>query len=89
MARMYEDLTGARFGMLVAVRPAPDVTKMYPGETHMFWDCRCDCGNWTTVRSNQLKKGATRSCGCVRIEWCRELGKSNLSKKKPRRRKQK
>jgi len=53
------DLTGQRFGKLVAVRrmePRPD------GITR--WLCRCDCGREHIVRYANLKNGHTTSCGC-------------------------
>lgn len=32
------------------------------------WFCRCDCGNLTSVPTDRLNSGKTRSCGCLRIE---------------------
>ena len=29
------------------------------------WICKCDCGNRTVVRANNLKSGAVKSCGCL------------------------
>ncbi len=28
--------------------------------------CKCDCGNSTNVTYSSLKRGSTKSCGCVR-----------------------
>lgn len=50
------DLTGQRFGRLVAIRPAGP----------RKWLCRCDCGTETTVFTGALTSGGTRSCGCGR-----------------------
>ena len=55
------DLTGQRFGKLIAVRPT--------GERqggHIVWECKCDCGKTTLVHANNLQRGVTRSCGCLR-----------------------
>lgn len=30
-----------------------------------YWKCKCECGNYTTVRSDCLKDGNTKSCGCL------------------------
>lgn len=30
-----------------------------------MWLCRCDCGNETTVRGNNLIAGRVKSCGCI------------------------
>lgn len=49
------DLSGQRFGKLVALRP-----------TEKGWLCRCDCGNETDVKAYYLRHGDTQSCGCHR-----------------------
>lgn len=56
------DLTGQRFGRLVAIEPAETI-----GE-RTRWLCRCDCGERWTVVTNSLMYGYTRSCGCLRRE---------------------
>jgi hypothetical protein len=30
-----------------------------------LWDCRCDCGNHTIIRTNPLTAGSIKSCGCL------------------------
>ena len=64
------DLTGQRFGRLVAVKPAQNIN----GNT--AWECKCDCGNTIVVMTHNLKrKNGTRSCGCI----CKErMEKWNL-----------
>ena len=62
MPRPFVDVTGQRFASLV-VKELIDKT---------FCTAVCDCGNETRVRINNVKKGHTRSCGC--------LGKSNALK---------
>lgn len=54
------DLTGQRFGKLVAVEPTKERKNGYT-----IWLCRCDCGNTVHVASRFLKNGWTTSCGCV------------------------
>ncbi len=41
-------------------------TISYNGDS--VWNCLCDCGTYKLVKSNKLKIGATRSCGCLRKE---------------------
>ena len=48
-----EDLTGQRFGKLVAVRRI----RSQNGRTR--WECRCDCGNIHIVTAHALKYGVT------------------------------
>jgi hypothetical protein len=61
MARI--DLSGQKFGRLLVTR--------YSGNTKLGearWDCVCDCGETSTVLGMSLKKGVTKSCGCLRRE---------------------
>lgn len=60
MAR--KDITGQRFGRLVAIRPNGEQGK------NTKWLCRCDCGNETTTNVSSLIRGKTKSCGCLRKE---------------------
>ena len=53
------DLTGQRFGKLVALSKAPSRS----GKT--YWLCQCDCGNQKEIQTNHLTSGATQSCGCL------------------------
>lgn len=55
MPRPFVDITGNRFSKLVVVSLI-DRTKCI---------VRCDCGNEKEVRINNVKKGHTRSCGCM------------------------
>lgn len=56
----YRDLTGQRFGRLVAER-------FVGTDKHRraLWLCICDCGEKTTVSSPNLTVGYTKSCGCL------------------------
>lgn len=63
------DLTGQRFGRLVVVRR--DETA--PRGAGLHWVCRCDCGREAVVRSNLLRMGNTRSCGCLLSEHARSM----------------
>lgn len=54
------DITGQRFGSLVAIRPT-GVKSKWDGE---IWECKCDCGTIKGVAIHSLKNGNTKSCGC-------------------------
>lgn len=56
------DLTGQRFGKLVAIRP----TEKRSG-SFVVWECKCDCGNTAYVSVGNLhKEDGTKSCGCIK-----------------------
>ena len=63
------DLTGQRFGRLVAIGVDDRNTRK------TYYMCRCDCGTLKSVRSDGLISGAVRSCGCMK----REQDKENLT----------
>ena len=54
------DLTGQRYGRLVAIKP------IYSKNKYIYWLCQCDCGNQCEVNGHFLKRGSTKSCGCLR-----------------------
>lgn len=54
---------GTRFGKLVVVREVePYVSRC--GKAYRKFLCRCDCGTEKEIRFNDLRSGATASCGC-------------------------
>lgn len=55
------DLTGQRFGKLIALYP------MYSGSKyeHTKWHCKCDCGNELDIDMGNLRQGFSQSCGCT------------------------
>ena len=57
------DLTGQKFGRLT-------VLDFYGSDKRResIWRCRCECGNITNVLSSNLRKGYTKSCGCLQKE---------------------
>lgn len=56
------DLSGQRFGRLVAVRRENRASHI------SFWVCQCDCGGQASVRLGNLRNGHTTSCGCAKHE---------------------
>ncbi len=53
------DLSGQRFGKLV-------VLTLVPERRPTRWNCLCDCGNKSVVEGHNLKRGVTKSCGCLK-----------------------
>jgi hypothetical protein len=60
------DFSGRRFGRLRVIELHERDTR---GVAH--YRCLCDCGGATFVRSDNLTRGVTRSCGCLRraAQW--------------------
>ena len=54
------DITGMRFGKLVAIAPVDPSQK---GD--VIWHCRCDCGGEIDAPLPQLRSGYRKSCGCL------------------------
>lgn len=50
------DLTGQRFGRLVAIGCVD----------RLGWRCLCECGHEVVTKTDCLRRGYTRSCGCLR-----------------------
>lgn len=71
------NVMGERFGRLVVIDEAPRERQGTGGPRRM-WVCRCDCGEVKVVNGHNLLRGLTRSCGCLRIDAGRVVGKSGL-----------
>ena len=68
------DITGQRFGSLVAIKP----------HGHLYgvtaWLCKCDCGEEIVTTTQKLRTGRKTSCGCVsgrrNVRWRPETQRS-------------
>lgn len=69
MGRARIDLRGQTFGRLT-VRAM--VASNSAGQS--IWACQCACGELLSVAATHLRRGAVKSCGCLR----RELGIERL-----------
>lgn len=58
---MKLQLDGQRFAKLVVLAYAGSA----PGNKGSKWKCRCDCGFEIVAFGGNLKRGHTRSCGCI------------------------
>lgn len=56
------DLVGQKFGRLTVVSFAEVRNK------NSYWNCICECGNKVQVLGCNLKRGHTKSCGCLASE---------------------
>lgn len=74
------DMTGQTFGKLKVLHKAPS-RKTSGGHIKSRWVCECACGNIVEVDGCNLRKGVTKSCGCLahqtRKEYIDSLRKKN------------
>lgn len=54
------DMVGFRSGHLVVVS-----FDRRAGRREYFWRCFCDCGKEISTRGIQLRRGTSKSCGCI------------------------
>lgn len=59
------DISGQRFGRLVVVKKST---------LPRLWMCLCDCGGESLSTGANLRKGKTKSCGCLAKEWAAQMG---------------
>lgn len=67
LGRLKHDLTGQRFGRLVVLGFAGRWGK---GQ-RAYFRCKCDCGGFVVAQSENLRRGRTASCGCLRKQMAR------------------
>ena len=60
MSSINIDLTGQRFGKLIALARLQDKENGY-----YLWDCVCDCGKRAQISTRKLKEGKMTDCGCI------------------------
>lgn len=70
-----KDRTGLRYGRLVVIERAPNVTT--GGRSRVAWRCKCDCGKEIIVTGDNLQNGSTKSCGCLNTDTRQQLGLNN------------
>lgn len=71
-ASRMTDITGQRFGRLLAVKVAET------GGGRVMWECQCDCGKTVKRSSKNLVNGTAKSCGCRKAE----AGAENIENRK-------
>lgn len=67
----FHDITGNKYDRLEVLEIDDKRDKF----NHIYWKCKCDCGNITIVSGTALKMHITKSCGCLGTE--RRSGKNN------------
>lgn len=67
----FIDLTGQKFAKLIVMKRVESDKR-----GGAAWLCKCECGNETIVLSNSLRRGNTKSCGCLLKEKAIIQGKT-------------
>ena len=62
----FIDVTGVRFGKLVAVCYEISPKEQLKPKPRYLWLCRCECGGQIHTDSFALRHRGTQSCGCHR-----------------------
>lgn len=71
------DLKGMRFGRLVVLEEREN------NGLFTQWLCKCDCGNEKVIKTNSLRMGKVKSCGCLGYENQKNVSiKHNLRHKR-------
>lgn len=71
------DITGQRFGRLVAVKPSA----LRTGNHNVLWFCKCGCGREKLVSVACLtNKSGTRSCGCAKVDAMKKALEARVAK---------
>jgi hypothetical protein len=74
------DISGMKFGRVIPIKRCDYNDK----NGNPFWECKCDCGTIFVVRSQCLKSGHTKSCGCLLNETTiKTHTKHNMSRTRP------
>ncbi len=68
-------MVGKRFGRLMVLSKAEKTSSGC-----VTWLCECDCGKRKEIRGTSLRRGVSRSCGCLRAETTTALGLSRKGK---------
>lgn len=76
MKTAKEDLTGKVFGRLTVLEQTEDYINPQ-GVHYRKWLCMCECGNIKSIRETALKRGETKSCGCLQKETVANTGHAN------------
>jgi hypothetical protein len=72
MIQKAVDMVGKKFGRLLVLKRAEN-----DKYGNAFWVCQCECGNVVRVKGQSLRRGHTKSCGCLQREMASISGLKN------------
>lgn len=71
-----DEMIGKKYGKLTVLSKSKNKI-VYGGHPKITYDCLCECGNIKRVTKDSLKRGNTKSCGCIHKETISKIGKLN------------
>lgn len=72
---------GTRFAKLEVLNSEPIRKNVSARSIRQFYLCKCDCGTERYIRKEYLFNGKSASCGCVRKEQARRIGKNKRTER--------
>lgn len=73
MAASKSDFTNYKFGKLTAIKIIGKKERKY------VWECLCECGGITSLRSTQIKQKSTLSCGCLSKKYHKDISGKEIN----------
>lgn len=65
------DYAGRKFNNIEVIK---EIGQIYQGNRKRgLWLCKCSCGNFIKMSSNEIARGERKSCGCIRNERKRKV----------------
>ena len=78
MCQEQAHMIGQKFDRLLVISYDEETSKQ---KRHDWYLCRCDCGVKKAVSGGRLRRGHTRSCGCLMREiarkFCSQVGENH------------
>lgn len=75
------DETGNKYNRLTVLERDFSTEASQKKRAKTFWKCECYCGEIAIVPAYDLRKGLTKSCGCLRMENAGNMSKThNMSR---------
>lgn len=74
---VVKDITGNKYGRLTVLGLAERHIKFKNKDS--YWLCQCACGKEKIINAGALKRGVTKSCGCLNIEKTILMSKNNIT----------
>lgn len=68
---MRIDMKGMKCGRLTVL------TYAYSKDRRAYWECVCECGNKCIAYGKHLRRGTTKSCGCLQRERASEANSTH------------